>query len=761
MGAIRATTDGPLAVGCLTFRTAASVFQTLSRGAATGPFHGHVATVVAKLWLRIGGGKLTIMAPERPLDDADLPYPDGQSRGCYAASDLVPLKLRPEVTLVGNVEVSGAPRHSVDVRLALGAMEKRVTVHADRWLDAHGRLVTGAAFNAMPLVYERTAAGQWNPLGVRPAAAPAFVPNLTAPGEPPSAIADLAAMQPACFAPIPWAWPVRQGAHPLASNVGEIVRNAPVYLAATSQLSAFNTATPDQQLPRIRGGEELVIENVFADDPKFRAKLPALTLTGSAAGYGPITFAIDTVHIDALKRLCAVTYRAYLPLVDVHQDVAIAVATRASEPKPRSSRTGAKRQSPATMAIDPSQLVDTTLPFGNAELQAAISRVRDPQGGLPFRQPDAAKPVAESGVFAAVVEPPAAVRSLEPRVVEPPAVRLPEPRAVEPPAPAPVGVVLGMVPMTQAAGGASLGQAPPARAYEAYTPVAVGDGRVEASALKSPLRAPVAELFTLLGFVPLSLPFLRIEPSFRFLLDELQDEELDSDIDDPSLAESPAAFEDRRDVECLLTRSAPATEAELKGLHRVACEPSANLAAQGIASPAARYKRPLTVLDGMLELPFDEIDLLRATLGVATSHASVLPAVTEVMETARAFLASPGIPSAADVALALVQRIRATFDASGVAQAASFEDRTEPSLVDRRSRNFRIVCGGRFIRAKLALTSGGAFTAYLPESMNDVLPAARRVPVRAIARIHAALDELETQPITLEVLALASKARSG
>jgi hypothetical protein len=245
------------------------------------------------------------------------------------------------------------------------------------------------------------------------------------------------------------------------------------------------------------------------------------------------------------------------------------------------------------------------------------------------------------------------------------------------------------------------------------------------------------------------LPHLRAEPSYRFLLDELQEEPIDTDVDDPGLAENPAAFEDRRDVECVLTRSEPATENELKNLHRTACE-----------APGGRYARPVAVIDGDIELSPDPIDLLRATVAVGASHVSTQPTVVEVMDTARAFLASPGIPGGADVAVGLAQRIRATFDAAGVATAASFEDATELALVDKRSRNFRQVCGGRFIRARVQLSAGGSLVCYLPDALDDVLPANRKVAARAVVRVHAGLEEHEAHAITLEVLALASRARA-
>jgi hypothetical protein len=329
MGGLQVAGDETIAVGAVTFRTDARVFALALRGAPTREvgFTGHVATVVAKVFMRMAHDALEVIAPDEPLFATERAFVDGQSRGVYAPADLVPFKLRPEVVLVGNVlGLSGLAVPLIHARLTFGAVDKRIIVHQDRWVDSAGRVYEGAPFSSLGVVYERAAAGSWNPLGVRATSDPAFIPNLSFTAQPPSSIAEIATLEPACFAPIPWAWRQSSGAPALPHD---FTTEAPPYIGQGASLPALNATSPDQQLTAITGDERLLLEGFTRDAPRYRAQLPVLKVVASFGGER-LPLSLDTLFIDTNQRRCTATFRALIPLADASEQLPVRVSLEAT-----------------------------------------------------------------------------------------------------------------------------------------------------------------------------------------------------------------------------------------------------------------------------------------------------------------------------------------------------------------------------------------------------------------------------------------------
>src|SRR5688500_11266464 len=61
-----------------------------------------VLTVVCRATFVLRPGEAVLAEEQQPLAAAERPYPDGASLGLYAPADLVPMKPRADVLLVGH-----------------------------------------------------------------------------------------------------------------------------------------------------------------------------------------------------------------------------------------------------------------------------------------------------------------------------------------------------------------------------------------------------------------------------------------------------------------------------------------------------------------------------------------------------------------------------------------------------------------------------------------------------------------------------------
>ena len=789
----RITTEGKLAAAVIRYRCQPVVYQLASKGSSVRAieFSGSAATIVAKVRFGLGDNELVVIAPDE-LHATDRSFGDNQSRGLHAPADLVPLKLRPEVTLVGQFQSPGGqPTTRGEARLAFGSIDKRIFVACDRWMDAAGRVRVGAAFAAMPIVYERAAMGSWNMLGPRGGTDPAFVPNLSLGSTSPTSLAEIAALEPACFAAVPASWPVRRGdparPAPPASFAADEVADIPLH----AHLPMFNAAPSDQQLQAFAGDEVLTLAGFWRESQQFRAQLPAFHVAAVLDDEPAFPLSPDTLFIDTEKRLATITYRAALPLSAPEEALRVRVSlltgraqsvsarppSGASSPASRASTLATAELSnrnlsapvpfasnPAPRARVSSEQSAKGLPFGREGVPAHIAAAVMPAGSmsstLPIDTPKRPQPgiaTPERPTSPAALAALAAVPSA-PALVTPPAVPS-APALVTPPAapsaPAPVTPASAPAPVARApirlaSSPAVLSTTGPSavpsmpRAYESYTPVVVSEAFAGVRLAATPARATAG--LRLLGFLPRVLPHLRNEPSFRFLLDALDEQAFDPVIDDPDIAANPAALEDRRDVEHVLRSAASLTAAELRAIVREPVAPG--------QSP--RFRRPLVVLEGTIELGADELDLLRATVAVAQSYAAAQAAAVEALQTACAFLASPGMPGIVEGALGLVKRVRGTFEHAGLAGPGAFDAAVGPALLERRSRSWHEVLGRRAARGSLELDTA-SFGLYVDQALEPFFPEVRRLPARALVRVHPSLDQLSTEPVSLELVAFAVK----
>ncbi len=776
----------PMAGGVsLTALSSAPAGWLMWQRAASAP----VLTVVCRATFVLRPGETALAPEQEPLVAAERAYPDGSSHGLYAPCDLVPMKPRADVVLVGQAFSPGRqPARSVRVRLVVGEIDKTVEVHAGRQFDLQGALHEGQRFTSMPLTYERGAGGPDgpNPIGARPDGRDTYgritVPNLQPPGLEIATQSD--SIPPIGFGPIAAGWPGR------ASLLGAGVRAPAEWhgqtVPAELDPAFFQAAPRDQQAPGLREDERIALYNLNVQHAELVTRLPGMyprTFVERGAG-GPRNVAMraDTLWIDTAREICTLTWRGQIPLDPPGPAVRVLTALeKAGRPftwedlERLAAVTAAGKE--GTQALTSTVTMPDVRRRGhNPTLPFTITPPTAPRGpaaagGLPFRQagapgqaPPSAPPPPNSGDTVDEAVPPAPVPMAASMPMMPMAAPMPAPvpmaapmpimpmaAPMPAPVPAPVATPAAVdspwaragaagVPLVATAPPVTIGETSSAEAHPAA--IARPPSVVPAAAAPA-YRAPV-EVLQLLWFEAESLPLARKEARFASVLEALDGQPLDQDLDDPSLADDPAAVEDRREAFEILARG-PAVDEE-----------GATAALAAAVREDGRILPPIVLLAGEVFLPFGEVETLKAVMSVAAPRAGTDAEARALLELTRDFLGTPGLAGAAAVAEALAGRLRDTFEKRGLVAPGYFDAQVERALLGGRHFQRRIVFGGPHVRALFQTGGGeGGIPVYLGEELSARLPAAQRFRARILAHAHPGIDQHETHPVALRAAALA------
>jgi hypothetical protein len=267
----------------------------------------------------------------------------------------------------------------------------------------------------------------------------------------------------------------------------------------------------------------------------------------------------------------------------------------------------------------------------------------------------------------------------------------------------------------------------------------------------------------LIWFDPEVVPRARRKTEWRPLLDGLERKPLDPVLDDPAFANDPTFIEDRREIFEVLANAAPMSA---DGLDAVL---GACLREDGKFAPSVELAA------GELELPFDELAWLRATLTTVAPLVGADEALKSAVLAAKDFLTMPGLMSAPAVADGLTKRIEDAFtQGKRVVPAGYLEAQRERAVLEQRQYQRRAVLGAKHLRGLLRLgsadsanktsapgrgvTSSGGVPTYLPESLAEALPMYSRFRVRMVVEVRMATDRYETHPAALRAMALARAA---
>ncbi|WP_438002368.1 DUF2169 domain-containing protein [Sorangium sp. So ce185] len=292
-------------------------------------------TFACKATFTLRPGQSPLAPEQEPFHPVDRHWSDDPARSLFAPTDLVPIRPRADVVLVGEAYApSGQPVRSVVARLLVVDIDKAVEVHGPRWFTQEGVLQEGSPFSRMPLLWERAAGGPdtSNPLGIsaeqRDSRGRRALPNLQPPGMLVAYPED--SIEPIGFGPISPAWPTRRqrlGRYaPTWSDRDWIHQPLPPDLDATY----FNVAPRDQQTQQIRADERLVLDNLHPEHPHLVTSLsghhPRAFVQRPGRLPQPVPLRADLLWIDTARGLCTLTWRGQIPLDHPQEEGRVLVA---------------------------------------------------------------------------------------------------------------------------------------------------------------------------------------------------------------------------------------------------------------------------------------------------------------------------------------------------------------------------------------------------------------------------------------------------
>jgi hypothetical protein len=767
---------------------------------------GFALSVVCKGTYEVRAGELRLSQTQEDPNEEDNFWDDDPLKSLRAPCDLVPFKPRADVVLVGQAFAPNmVPLRTLLARLSVGGVDKAVEVHADRTRTAEGGTREGQPFTSMQLRYERAAAGTENPVGVRAdGGRPGPMPNLLLPARRTGV---------AGFGPIAPRWPARRAKLGTHADAFPPRRWEEEPLPEDLDASFFNVAPADQQADRLEPGDRLVLENLSPAHPRLVAELPRSApraFVDRGAGIEEVSLVCDTLWIDSDRAVCTLVWRGQIGLHGLTDDGRVSVLIDS----PSRPLTWPEIQAHCTVrrrAIDEGEThTDEYLAHRGGPTREYVAPGHEPSrpdAALPFVPSSTAEPSREAPASSArppwlEANPPPPTGDALSETVMPGVLRADARWSAEPPRPANIApVTLGQAtgPLLSASSlnvaplgaGQTLGQAASKTAAQTVgqvaaplvspsaapvpvpadpppsppVPLPVASAVLTASNLavaqlaseakpSSPAdaapapaksevaRAAPAEIVDLLWFDAGLPDRVRVAPAWFTLVARARPVPEQPMDDDPP--EDPPAVVDRRDVFTVLTDADPTSLDDLEG-----CVAAAT-------TPKGAFTPPLAALRGELEIAFDDLETLKATLAVVAPFA-VGPdkRLKETFEAANEALKERLFPTSGRPVENLTARLRDAFAAGSWSLPAGYLDlQVERALVEQRRYQRRAVLGETWLRALLGLR-GSAAPVYLPEALVGRLPLYARFNARVIVEVLLQQDPFEAHPYALKCLALA------
>jgi hypothetical protein len=768
-----------------------------------------VMTVVCKATYQLTPVESPLTDWQEPLNDVDGHLNDDPLRSVRAPGDFAPFKIRADVVLVGNAFVPGrTPVRSLTARMVVGAVDKSIEVTCDRMFTQDGRLQEAPSFANMPLLYERAAGGPdtRNPVGIRATARDTYgqlpVPNLQPPGMLVSTPTDH--IEPIGYGPIAATWAERRdrlGRHAATFAPESIAESLvpddidPLY---------FNVAPRDQQLDSLRENERIMLENLHPAYPRLVTSLaghkPRAFIDGRAGGVQSLPLRADLLWIDTDRAICTLTWRAQVSLKDRHERGRVVIALekpgqtltwpevqKAAGPSSYAENTGpASEMSSETVVRDTALAEPRAMPFAapSSGREAAVDaqRERRAQTGMtmPFAPTGALRAPLPAGFTPPSSVAPPPVVAPAPVVSAPPAYRappvdnspwasgggiMPSPvegmmsqglgRAVSAPAPiaperswspasAPVDARAERIAHASQAALAGVVAASDAAAGPA---VVTSAGPASGTAASSQSRTLPREYIELLWFDDKAPQRVRGQERWTAALgDRKQDDEW---MTADEAFEPQKDVKDRRDLMRAMTRITPV---DGDGIGQALTDA---IDEDGVLT------RPLVVVTGELQVLFEELETLKATIAVVSPLLGADKKLNE-LAIAAGEMATSSWRCTSAIADGMTLRLKEAFTQVNRSLPANYVDSSvERILLEQRQYQKRVILGSSRLRTALVPAAAGGATgkgagipAYLPEYLQAELPMFQRFRATLIAEAHSQQDQFETHPFSLVVLAL-------
>lgn len=761
-------------------------------------------TFVCKATYTLTPGESPLADEQEPIHETDQHWSNDRAWSLYASRDVVPIRPRADVVVVGHAFApDAAPVRSLVARLVVADIDKSVEVWCDRWFTPDGVLHEAARFTKMPLLYERAGGGPdtTNPVGMRHDERDAYgkreVPNLQPHGVMLSSPTQV--VEPVGFGPVAPSWLARRsklGRH--ASTWTEESLHAQP-LPQDIDASYFNAAPRDQQTATLRVGERIVLDNLHPEHRHLVTNLAGQQPQGLVERPGrppqsaPMRADLLWIHTD--RGLCTLTWRGQISIEHPREAGVVSVTLDAAgqalgtgpvevarnKPPPRSEGTritvlkGVTSDPLLGGGADP-LATSSVLPFAPASSvpapssQPSSSDLRlagtpfTAAGSRPRTDPPDARPMPSSAPPAYAPPPPVAPAPVPPPMAAPPPIESPwaanASRSVAAGlAPVAVGAAVApaVAPVSRPESAGSTGSA-----FASSNAAADASGpwtRARADGYRPPVAQPVAqpvaplaplaeearEIIQLIWFDPDAMPRVRRQAAWKRILDELENQPADTDLDDAGLAPQTAEIEDRREVFEILARGESTSGEAIQE------------ALAGGTRESGKFAAPVRLVVGELGFPYDELETLKATVATVTPLIGNDEQLRATVAAAQDLLKLPDLRTAPAVVEGLTTRIQEAFAQGKRAVPQGYLDaQVERALLEQRHYQRRSVFGGRHLRSLLtAAGSSQQIPGYLPDALAQKLPLYQRFKARVIAEIHPQVDQYETHPVALRVVALA------
>jgi len=268
-------------------------------------------------------------------------------------------------------------------------------------------------------------------------------------------------------------------------------------------------------------------------------------------------------------------------------------------------------------------------------------------------------------------------------------------------------------------------------------------------AAAAPARFGGGELTELLWFEARFATEIRRHPEWKKLLADVKPLPREDDPE-PEAGGDERQARDRRDVAAIL-----------RGGEAMEVDAIDDLVARTLEEGTAAA--PLVLLAGELELPFDQVEMLKAMLAAAGPFAPSDKRLKETLDAAGELLRAPGAERAGSVAEGLLARVREAFVQGMRSLPPSYLDaHAERMLLEQRSYQKRTLLGQGLLRGLLSPAAGQlSIPTYLPDRLAPELPMFQRMRVRLVAEARLQLDQFEAHPHALRVVALSRVITRG
>lgn len=690
-------------------------------------------TIIAKATFVLDPGHAKLAAENDwvAIHERDVFVKDEHHEFLRAPSDHVPYKRRVDVMIVGHAYAPGKQAvRSIVTQLRVGGFSKAIEVVCDRgFRKSDERFIEGPHFTKMPLDWTHAAGGPdtTNPVGRHIDTPPDAIglhslPNLQKPRT--FVNKGFEGIDPIGYGPIAPSWRDRalcvEHLQVPFSPTGWDKRPLPEHF----DFDYFQSAPSDQQIAELRADETLVLEHLHPTHAHLTTSLPGIVPRAVVhRGSGEredVALVADTLWIDTDRGLCSVVWRGTIGLHHADESGIIGVALlENAQPNAEDVESDLVESIPEGL-IEEDELAQMTMvaPFAKAKGPAmpfvpANSPERAPtpvrsinDGALPFG-PSGLSALPPAPIAMGQITLPAQSPTSSPTIPENAFSALADLPVPLPPAPS-------LVPRVTSAATEPSGQSAPRQN---------GLSRMNTAVEPDAPTEPRREALQLLWSDAKSATRMRASEMWKRHFDEKCDDVFD------------------------VLQKAPRTKAE-------------NLPAElGAAfSASGKFVAPSVVIAADLELPFDELEALKAAMSAAIPVIEPRDeALRAAVAAAKDFVQTPGLSASPEVSASLTRRIQEAFVREKTALPADYLGvNMERVLLMGRHHQRRDVFGETHVRALVIFPGeNAAYIGYLPAHVPADLPMWKRLRTRLLVEVHAAQDQFETQALALKIVAIA------